>query len=129
MGEDLVGCVETGSSELSGAAVTVIKALLKGAFHCLIEAAGAALFALSLSKEQPRSHMHAHTHVRRQVRTHTWENLHYFLQFPLTKKIYYSHRYPHSYCVFFSYLWKVINASGFFLSTRGTEESLLKVMS
>ncbi len=63
VGEDLVGCVETSLSEPSKAADTVIKAVLKGAFHRLIEAAGAAPFALSLSKEQPRTHTHAHTHT------------------------------------------------------------------
>ncbi len=68
MREDLVGCVETSLSEPSKAADTVIKAVLKGAFHWLIEAAGAALFALSLSKEQPWTHTHTPTHTHN---THT----------------------------------------------------------
>lgn len=62
--EDLVGCVETSLSEPSKAADAVIKAVLKGAFHWLIDAAGAVLFAFSLSKEQP-----SHTH--RNTRQHT----------------------------------------------------------
>lgn len=66
--EDLVGCVETSLSEPSKAADTVIRAVLKGAFHWLIEAAGAALFALSLSKEQPS---HPQKHVKTHTHTHT----------------------------------------------------------
>lgn len=45
--EDVVGCMETRLSEPSKAADTVIKAVLKGAFHRLTEAAGVAPFALS----------------------------------------------------------------------------------
>lgn len=50
---------------LGRAAETVIKATLKGAFHCFIEAAGAALLALSLSKAATRSYKcGARTHAR-----------------------------------------------------------------
>lgn len=45
--------METSRPEPSGAAQAVIKAVLRGAFHPAIEAAGAALFALS--KEQPHA--------------------------------------------------------------------------
>lgn len=46
---------------------SVIKAVLKGAFHWLIEAAGAALFALLLSKEKP--HTNTLTDVYTQEKT------------------------------------------------------------
>lgn len=67
--------METSLSEPSRAAETVIKAVLKGAFHWLIEAAGAALFALSLSKEQP--HTDTLTDVYTQPKT-AQEGLHCF---------------------------------------------------
>lgn len=103
----MVGCVETSLSEPSKAADTVIKAVLKGAFHRLIEAAGAALFALSLSKEQPCTHTptRPHTHTHALTHKHTLRHIHttegstgksaQYLR-PHKNLIYYSHRHPPS---------------------------------
>lgn len=92
--EDLVGCVETGLSEPSKAADTVIKAVLKGAFHWLIGAAGAALFALSLSKEQPCTHTKTHSQMLPKA---AQEGLCYFSAIlPHNNLICYSRQHPTS---------------------------------
>lgn len=49
---DSIGCMETSQSEPSKAADAVIKAVLKGAFHCCREDAGVALLWLASTKQK-----------------------------------------------------------------------------
>lgn len=99
---DSVGCVETSLSEPSKAGDTVIKAVLKGAFHWLIEAAGAVVFALSLSKE-PHTQTHSYSQAQPQTYRPTvtqpkrsQEGRHSFSAILRHKSLfYYSGRHPH----------------------------------